>query len=232
MESLVHDTDAILCQDMILKSPLFFSAGTQIMTSAIGADEPEVPRDSARAATLGWKICVIVLGLVLLVVSARSYWVKERPYVRREAAWRKSRSGHEKTLETIRSNGGIARNYYDKYCVAGGVYVDLSPWHGTKTDLASCLTGLGCWDFGFEQSFISLQGLDVGDEDLALLESLNGLEVLVLTDTQVTDAGVATLQQAIPYLLIIRDADDWQRLISTPGKQWLANPPDLKEYEL
>jgi hypothetical protein len=81
---------------------------------------------------------VIAIGLLCLVGSVRSCWVQERPYARQEAAWRRSADEGRDTFAKIQSLGGIAHYYVGKYTRGHGLYVDLSAWHGSRTDLA-CL---------------------------------------------------------------------------------------------
>jgi hypothetical protein len=49
---------------------------------------------------------------------------------------------------------------------------------------------------------LSLEATPLGDGGLAGVERLEGLQNLSLTDTKVTDVGVAKLQLALPQLKI------------------------------
>jgi hypothetical protein len=51
---------------------------------------------------------------------------------------------------------------------------------------------------------VSLSGTQVADAGLKELKEFRGLDSLDLKDTNVTDAGVADLQQALPNLRIFR----------------------------
>ncbi|HEV3344591.1 MAG TPA: hypothetical protein VG125_29715 [Pirellulales bacterium] len=51
---------------------------------------------------------------------------------------------------------------------------------------------------------LSLEGLPIGDSDLAWVKPLSGLRELNLRYTEVTNAGVAGLRQAIPNCSVIR----------------------------
>ncbi|PHS00949.1 MAG: hypothetical protein COA78_23200 [Blastopirellula sp.] len=55
------------------------------------------------------------------------------------------------------------------------------------------LGGSGVWES--DMVVISLEGTSISDDDLALFEDFNFVQILTLNDTQITDAGLSHLEQ-------------------------------------
>jgi hypothetical protein len=126
-------------------------------------------------------------------------------------------------MKKLQRLGGVVGNWTEKFDRGlEGLYVDLSPWHGTKRDLAY-LESLRFHERG--HFFLSLKGIDFNDDDIRHLEVLASLEYLDLTDTQVSDQGVEGLREALPKATIIRDAATKEKLIQAPSTSWLGRRP-------
>jgi hypothetical protein len=180
------------------------------------------------------RVITITLGLLgasLLIGSASWFWAQEGYYILRDRetkrAWDETVSRwkrHDNAIKKIQRLGGRAGSWEWKFDGFVGIYVDLSEWHGTTADLA-CLSDL--WDTPPDCCYISLKGLDLDDADLVHVKVLQGLQYLDLTDTHVTDTGVAQLQTTIPNVVVIRDSETWQRLLAAPATKYLGTPPQL-----
>lgn len=172
-----------------------------------------------------------LLGLSLLIGSASWFWAQEGYYILRDRETKRAWDAMERrwhrqrdAIKEIQRLGGRAGRWEWKFDGFIGMYVDLSEWRGTTEDLA-CLSDL--WDTPPDRCYISLKGLDLDDADLVHVKALQGLQYLDVTDTHVTDAGVAQLQSAIPNIVVIRDSETWQRLLAAPATKHLGTPPHL-----
>lgn len=125
-------------------------------------------------------------------------------------------------MKSLQRHGADVGFWEWKFDQWEGLYVNLSHWHGTKSDLP-LLEKLRFYKSG--HFFLSLKGLSFNDDDIQHLEPLTSLEYLDLTDTQVSDAGVGRLQRVLPKITVIRDAATWEKLVQSPLTSWLGKRP-------
>lgn len=169
-----------------------------------------------------WKRLLVTALLAVVSCSVAAWEVcqyerRERPFAI-ERAESRERQLHDEQLhhskERLRSLGAILIEWHntDKAC---GVYGDFSHWRGKKSDFA------GVEDLKYESSpvFLSLQGSNFGNDEIHYLK---GVKCLVdLTNTEVTEAGIAELQKDVPNVTVIRTAASRRELARSPDKHWI-----------
>jgi hypothetical protein len=170
-----------------------------------------------------------MIALPLMVGASLVFWESEGASIRRDLTAAKNWRAYKRRAEIdhnakkrLQSLGGIVGDWCENFDGFEGTYVDLSSWHGSKCDFA-CLSDLQY--FGNDRFYISLKGLNFGDDDLVHLEVLRDLDYVDLTDTKVTDAGIARLRRAVPNVTVIRDAATLDRLVASPATSWLGQRP-------
>jgi hypothetical protein len=148
----------------------------------------------------------------------------------------RERKLHEEQLlrskEQLRYLGAVLIDWHNTDR-AHGVYGDFAHWHGRKTDFASLE------DLKYEelmsivyysnekpmQIFLSLKGSNFGSDEVHYLREIKCLTYIDLTDTEVTDTGIAELQRDLPSLTIIRTAAAREELARSPDTRWIRRLP-------
>ena len=185
---------------------------------------------SVRVAThSSWRrYAVAVLALASCFGAGWSiyrFYIQELPYYLSGTAERERRrrdAGIEESLQRLRTLGaGVCRFRQPESCLRG-LYIDLSQWHGTKSDF-NCLEALKYQTR--EPFFLSLKGTQLDDNEIHHLFELENLGYLDLTDTRVTNEGTTKLQRLLPKLTVIRSAQHRNELGQSPRTSWIRKLP-------
>jgi len=143
------------------------------------------------------------------------------------------RKDNAESVAQMEKHGGKVRYFGHLSRQRPGLFVDLSDSRGVASGY-SFLKPLH--DEGRE-FFLSLKGTRFSDSDVDYLLPFTNVDYLDLTGTQITDAGAARLQQAIPSVRIIRSDRDREELSESPRLAWMRHlagyakaPVDLSEY--
>lgn len=121
-------------------------------------------------------------------------------------------------LAQIQKHGGKARYFGLLHKKTPGLFVDLAQWHGTASDF-SCLKPLA--DAAREDFYLSLKETQFGDSEIENLFRFTNAGYIDISNTQITDIGVARLRQALPNVRLIRSDREREELAQTSQLSWM-----------
>lgn len=179
-----------------VRQPIAAKSG-QLSMSSTHLNDP-----SRNVPKRWWIVLTPLLIVVCGLVAWRVYEFDrlEGHYIERESARARKWDRIERAAQEIKDLGGRFP------CQKGWEYevIDLTHWHGNDSDLAHLRDFVLATEFsGTHRLTISARGTTLSDAAVPHLTVLTNMKKLIIADTQITDAGVNELIQALPHCEII-----------------------------